>query len=156
MADLAQAYVQILPSTRGMLGNLNKEMGGQLEEAGNSGGQSFIKTLGGVVAKGVAALGIGKMISSSLTAGADLEQSIGGIETLFGDAADKMKGYAQEAFKTAGVSANDYMQNVTSFSATLIKSQRTGRKTGNGIQREMDQVQGSGSGMGQQDQGRVY
>ena len=53
---------------------------------------------------------------------AELEQNLGGIETLFGDSADKVVENAQKAFKTAGVSANEYMQGVTSFSASLLQS----------------------------------
>lgn len=53
---------------------------------------------------------------------ADLEQNIGGVETLFKSSADKVKKYAQQAYKTAGMSANDYMSTVTGFSASLLKS----------------------------------
>lgn len=54
--------------------------------------------------------------------GANLQQSLGGVETLFKGSADKVKKYADEAYKTAGLSANDYMENVTSFSASLLQS----------------------------------
>lgn len=60
--------------------------------------------------------------SSTIDEGAKLQQSIGGIETLFKDSAGTVKNYAQQAFETAGVSANTYMENVTSFSASLISS----------------------------------
>ncbi|EPE2439619.1 phage tail protein [Enterococcus faecalis] len=60
--------------------------------------------------------------SSAISEGAKLEQSIGGVETLFKENADIVKNYANQAFKTAGVSANKYMENVTSFSASLIGS----------------------------------
>ena len=53
---------------------------------------------------------------------ADLEQNIGGIETLFKDSADIVKKYAVEAYKTAGLSANEYMSTATSFSASLLQS----------------------------------
>lgn len=53
---------------------------------------------------------------------AELEQNIGGVETLFKSSADKVKKYAQQAYKTAGMSANDYMSTVTGFSASLLKS----------------------------------
>jgi hypothetical protein len=65
---------------------------------------------------------MGKIISSSISEGADLQQSLGGIETLFKGSADKVKKYADEAYKTSGLSANDYMTNVTSFSASLLQS----------------------------------
>ena len=53
---------------------------------------------------------------------AEMEQNLGGVETLFGDSADKVVKNAQNAWKTAGVSANEYMQGVTSFSASLLQS----------------------------------
>lgn len=69
------------------------------------------------VSAGVVALG-----KSSLDAYADYEQLVGGIETLFGDSADTIKKYASEAYKTAGISANSYMEQATSFSASLLQS----------------------------------
>ncbi|MCC9084996.1 hypothetical protein LOS25_06460 [Enterococcus faecium] len=60
--------------------------------------------------------------SNAISEGAKLEQSIGGVETLFKENAGIVKNYANQAFKTAGVSANEYMENVTSFSASLISS----------------------------------
>lgn len=53
---------------------------------------------------------------------AELEQNIGGVETLFKSSADKVKKYAQQAYKTAGMSANNYMSTVTGFSASLLQS----------------------------------
>lgn len=53
---------------------------------------------------------------------ADLEQLTGGVETLFGSSASQVQAYAQDAYKTAGLSANEYMETVTGFSASLIKS----------------------------------
>ena len=62
------------------------------------------------------------MGKQSLSAYSDYEQLTGGVETLFGDSADEIKKYANNAFKTAGMSANEYMETVTSFSASLIQS----------------------------------
>lgn len=53
---------------------------------------------------------------------ADYQQLTGGVEKIFGDSADKVKEYANQAYKTVGLNANDYMENITSFSASLIKS----------------------------------
>ena len=85
---------------------------------------SVAKTVGkGVLAVtgavGAGAVGLVKSVSSSYGA---LQQSIGGIETLFGKSADKVIKNANNAFTTAGISANDYMQQVTSFSASLLQS----------------------------------
>ncbi len=52
---------------------------------------------------------------------ADFEQLVGGVETLFGASADIIKGYADNAYETAGMSANQYMETVTSFSASLLQ-----------------------------------
>ena len=64
----------------------------------------------------------GELLKSALFSGADLEQSIGGVETLFKNSADIVKQNADRAFATAGVSANSYMEQVTSFSASLLHS----------------------------------
>ena len=61
-------------------------------------------------------------IGASLNEGAALQQSLGGIETLFKGSGDKVKAYADEAYRTAGMSANSYMETVTSFSASLLQS----------------------------------
>jgi phage-related protein len=62
------------------------------------------------------------MVGASVKARADIEQSIGGVETLFKDSADTVIKNAERAYKTAGVSANQYMEQVTSFSASLLQS----------------------------------
>lgn len=66
--------------------------------------------------------GIVSIGKAAYSEGAALEQSLGGVETLFKDNADTVKKYAADAFKTAGLSANDYMEQVTSFSASLLQS----------------------------------
>ena len=116
-SSIAQAYVQILPTTDALKMNLSKAMNPHLEQAGVSGG----KTLGAALSKTIAALGIGKAIKDSLNLGGALEQSLGGVDTLFKESADKVKAYANEAFSTAGVSANKYMEIVTGFTASLLQ-----------------------------------
>ena len=116
--ELGQAYVQIMPSAKGISGSISKQLGPESASAGKSAGGKIVGAIKGVIA--VAA--IGKSISASLSEGADLQQSLGGIETLFKDNADKVKKYAEEAYKTTGLSANAYMENVTSFSASLLQS----------------------------------
>jgi phage-related protein len=86
--------------------------------------KSGLATAGQVAGAGLAAAttaiaGLGK---ASIEGYADYEQLVGGVETLFGDSADTVMGYAENAFKTAGLSANDYMSTVTSFSASLLQS----------------------------------
>lgn len=120
--ELAKAYVQIVPSAKGIKSELTQAMGGDVASAGESAGASLGKNLVGMIGKVVAAAGIGKMIKDAITAGADFEQLTGGVETLFKDSADIVKGYAQEAYKTAGVSANEYMESATSSAAAMISS----------------------------------
>ncbi len=85
---------------------------------------SFMKGVGkGVlVATGAVATGSVALIKSVSSSYGALQQSIGGIETLFGKSADKVIKNANNAFTTAGISANDYMQQVTSFSASLLQA----------------------------------
>lgn len=117
---IAKAYIQILPSMEGIKSSLAGEMKSSGSEAGNTAGTSIGKNLVSTLKKVVIAAGIGKAISSALTEGAALEQSIGGIETLFKESSDTMKEYAAQAYATAGVSANNYMEQATSFAASLI------------------------------------
>lgn len=119
--ELAKAYVQIVPSAQGITGKIGEALGNEPVLAGQKAGQSLgsalIKKLGAVVA----AAGIGKMFTSAISEGGSLQQSLGGVETLFKDSADAIKEYASQAYQTAGVSANSYMEQVTSFSATLLQ-----------------------------------
>lgn len=75
--------------------------------------------IAGTAAVGVAAVGIGKQVLASY---ADYEQLVGGVDTLFGDASKTVQGYADSAYKTAGLSANQYMETVTGFSASMVSS----------------------------------
>lgn len=116
--ELAKAYVQIIPSAEGIKGSIGEVLGAESESAGKQSGLS----IAGAIKKTIIAAGIGAALKSAITEGAALEQSIGGIETLFKDSADTMKKYAQDAYKTAGISANSYMEQATSFSASLLQS----------------------------------
>ena len=69
-----------------------------------------------------AATALGTVVYQSVSAFADREQLVGGVETLFKDSASTVQKYANNAYKTAGLSANEYMETVTSFSASLIQS----------------------------------
>ena len=86
---------------------------------------------------GSAAVKVGKVMATGMAVGsaaivavskkaldsyADFEQLVGGVETLFKESADIVRGYADEAYKSAGLSANAYMETVTSFSASLLQS----------------------------------
>lgn len=116
--ELAKAYVQIIPSAAGIQGRIQKEIEPEADSAGSSFGGKMV----GMIKKVIAAAAIGKALSASISEGAALEQSLGGIETLFKDSADKVKANAAKAYQTAGMSANDYMELTTSFSASLLSS----------------------------------
>lgn len=120
--ELAKAYVQIVPSADGIQGSISHIMGGEASAAGESAGTLLGTKLVGTLKKVIAAAGIGKMISDSLNLGGALQQSIGGVETLFKESADTVKTYAAQAYRTVGLSANDYMEQTTSFAASLLSS----------------------------------
>ena len=133
--ELAAAYLSILPSMKGMQSAIRREldeidtdapgqkMGSGLG-SGIAGGVTSAVGVAGAAIAGLAAVGaaagaaLGKAV---LTGYAQYEQNLGGIETMFKDSAGKMEGYANQAYKTAGVSANEYMSQVTSFSAALLQ-----------------------------------
>lgn len=120
--ELAKAYVQIVPSAEGIQGKITEALGGEPAAAGDAAGQSLGAQLVGTLKKVIAAAGIGKIISDSINMGGALQQSLGGVETLFKDSADTVKQYAAQAYKTVGLSANDYMEQTTSFAASLLSS----------------------------------
>lgn len=135
--QLGKAYVQIVPSMQGLASELRRAFGDSMPDGhrfGSSLGSKVVSGFGSTIKKGfslaakagiatisAASAGIGAIVKSSASAYADYEQNIGGVETLFKDNADTIVKYASEAYKTAGISANDYMQNVTSFSASLLQ-----------------------------------
>lgn len=120
--ELGQAYVQIMPSAKGISGSIQSALAPEATAAGNSAGSSIGSTLVKAATGIIAAAGIGRAFSAAINEGAALQQSIGGIETLFKGSADKVKAYANEAYRTTGLSANTYMENVTGFSASLLQS----------------------------------
>ena len=76
----------------------------------------------GTAAVGAAAAGITALTTAAVNNYAEYEQLVGGVETLFNTSSDKVMEYAENAYKTAGLSANEYMNTVTSFSASLLQS----------------------------------
>ena len=120
--DLGKAYVQIVPSAQGIKASIQEVMGKPLEEQADNSGSTFGSMLISKIKGAITIAGIGKLLSASLTEGGALQQSIGGIETLFGNSANVIKKAAQTAFKDAGVSANTYMEQTTSFAASLVSS----------------------------------
>ena len=94
------------------ISNLSSKLGNGLKTAAKIGAAA-------VAAAGTAIVAIGKQ---SIEQYAEYEQLVGGVETLFKTSSDKVMEYAKNAYKTAGLSANEYMNTVTSFSASLLQS----------------------------------
>lgn len=116
MADtnIGTAYVKIMPTAKGISGEISKQMGPEAKSAGKSAGHSMVGAIKGVIA-GAA---IGKVFKDALEAGGNLQQSFGGLDTIYEGAADQMKKFASEA-ASAGISANDYAEQAVSFGASL-------------------------------------
>ncbi len=96
----------------GALGSLTQKLGNGLKTAAKI----------GTAAVTAAASGIAALTTAAVKNYAEYEQLVGGVETLFGKSADTVMKYAENAYKTAGLSANEYMSTVTSFSASLLQS----------------------------------
>ena len=93
--------------------------------AGRAGGlAASLKKAGSVIAKGAAAgaVAVGALAKASIGSYAEYEQLVGGVDTLFKESSKKVQAYASNAYKTAGVSANKYMDTVTAFSSSLLQS----------------------------------
>jgi len=112
--ELGKAYVQIIPSAQGISGSIEKAIGGEATSAGKSAGLDLVGALKGAIA----AAGIGVAIKETLDAGGALQQSFGGLDTIYGEASEAAKKYAYEA-QQAGISANDYAEQAVSFGASL-------------------------------------
>ena len=100
-----------------------KDTGAKTKELGEK-VKSGLKTVAKVSAAtmGAMAAGVAKVVKDATAAYADYEQLVGGVETLFKQSSDTVLQYADNAYKTAGLSANQYMETVTSFSASLLQS----------------------------------
>ena len=88
----------------------------------SKGAENGLAKLGKIVAKSAVATAVAKMGQAIVSSYAEYEQLVGGVDTLFKDSSKKLQQYAADAYKTAGMSANQYMATVTGFSASLIQS----------------------------------
>ena len=124
--EIGKAYVQIIPSARGIKGSVSKILKPESKSAGEDSGSSLGSGLLGTFTKLAIGAKVGQAlasgIKSSVMEGGKLQQSIGGIQTLFKGSADIVRGYAKNAYKDAQISSNQYMEQVTSFSASLLQS----------------------------------
>ena len=118
MATLGQAYVQIVPSAQGIKGAISSQLGGEASAAGETAGKTLAsKIKGALVAAGIGAAA-GKLVKDAVAEGGKLQQSYGGLDTIYGKASQAAKDYAEQAYK-AGISANDYAEQAVSFGASL-------------------------------------
>ena len=117
-STLGSAYVQIVPSAKGISGSIQQVLSPEAKTAGKTAG----RTVASFAKVAIVAAGIGKAFAAAITEGGALEQSLGGVETLFKDSADTVIQYADNAYKTAGLSANEYMETATGFAASLLQS----------------------------------
>ena len=116
--DLATAYVQIVPSAKGIKGSITKELGGECQSAGTESGATFGASMVSKIKGVIAAAGLGAVLKATMDAGADIQQSFGGLDTIYGDASEAAKNYAKEAAKV-GITANEYAEQAVSFGASL-------------------------------------
>lgn len=120
--NLFELFIKITTDTgdaeKGMedIGGKAKTLGDKIKK----GLTAAVKVTTAAVAAGSAA--VGALTKLAVSAYADYEQLVGGVDTLFKSASDKVQQYAANAYKTAGLSANAYMETVTSFSASLLQS----------------------------------
>jgi phage-related protein len=133
-SELASAYVALYPKLK--TANIAAQLKSiDASSAGDSVGRSFGGSFGGAAATaakaGLAALaaaaaaavaGVVKVTGAALESYASYEQLVGGVDTLFKESSGKLQAYAAGAYKTAGMSANQYMEQATSFSASLLQS----------------------------------
>jgi hypothetical protein len=103
--ELGKAFVQIVPSAKGIKGATAKLMSGEAKDAGEKSGLSIASG----IKKAIAVAGIGMALKKSLDLGGELQQNLGGTEAVFGKHADTLQAKAKEAYKNMGLSASDYM-----------------------------------------------
>lgn len=143
--SVGSACITLMPSMDGFAGKICGEFGSTGSKAGNAFGNTMTAGIdGGVkrssgllsglgtVARGVGAVAAAGMTAltgavtaiggAALSAYADYEQLVGGVDTLFGSASGQLQAYAADAYKTCGMSANQYMTQATSFAASLVSS----------------------------------
>ena len=133
-----QRWQQSLNNATADLNNTKKQLNDLehgVDDVGDAMGNAGQKTLslgdilkanllGGAIMAGIKAVasGIKSLVSGAIEGYGEYEQLVGGVETLFGGSADTVIKNAENAYKTAGLSANAYMETVTSFSASLLQS----------------------------------
>ena len=118
MSEIATAYVQIKPSAKGISGSISDVLDGEASAAGKSAGLNIAGSLGKMLTGAIAAAGISDIVQKALDVGGNLQQSFGGLDTIYGDASDRAKRFAAQAAQM-GISANNYAEQAVSFGAAL-------------------------------------
>lgn len=138
MSDLAKAYVQIIPSAKGMGNAIADEIDPAAQSAGSSAGSK----IGSLIKGAILAAGIGTALKSAISEGMELEQNLGGTEAVFGEYAHSIQTSAQEAYKNMGMSASDYMATANKmgslFQGSGLEQQRALDLTSKAMQRAAD------------------
>lgn len=116
--DLGKAYVQIIPKATGITEKIKGEISPGTKKAGEDAGSNLVSSIKRTIAGAALGATVIKGFQSALDAGGKLQQSYGGLDTIYGDAADAAKKYAAQA-AAAGISANDYAEQAVSFGASL-------------------------------------
>ena len=142
MTEIAKAYVQIVPTTKDIGSNLRSALGGEIDSAGTSAGESWGSKFASAAKKALAAIGIGKIVGDALNAGAEYEQNLGGTEAVFGEFADKIQSTAKRAYENMGLSASDYMATANKmgslFQGSGLDQERALNLTADAMQRAAD------------------
>lgn len=137
--ELGQAYIQIMPSAKGISGNIEKELSGGEAGATKAGGK-----MGGALKLGLiaAVVGIGAVVGKALMVGGELQQNLGGTEAVFGNFAKNIQSSASEAYKNMGMSASDYMATANKmgslFQGSGLSQQKSLDMTSAAMQRAAD------------------
>lgn len=146
MADLGQAYVQIIPKAEGISGAITNVLEPEGRSAGALAGQAAGSSFGSKIVGTIAKLGIGALVvkgfKDAMSAGGELEQNLGGSYAVFGDYAEQMQSKAREAYRNMGLSASDYMATANKmgslFQGSGIEQQRALELTTDAMQRAAD------------------
>ena len=136
--ELGKAYVQIVPSAKGISGSIENALNGEADSAGASLGSKLM----GSLKKVIVSAGIGAAIKKSLDFGAELQQNLGGTEAVFGNYANKIQNTATSAYKNMGLSASDYMATANKmgslFQGSGVEQVRALELTQDAMQRAAD------------------
>lgn len=115
---LGTAYVNIVPKAPGIEGEISRLLGGPAESAGESAGEKAGSGLLSKMGKYLSVAAVGSVLKDAFEAGGKLQQSFGGLDTIYGEAAEQAKQFALQAAE-AGISANSYAEQAVSFGAAL-------------------------------------